>query len=90
MKEPLDASLVRIRTSDGRVVGAGFLVGEQQNPHLCPRREPSTRPGALLLSMRRKASLRSIFLSFPRACFTLPASSFGVLLFPMAGVILPG
>ena len=29
MQESLDASLVRIRTTDGRVVGAGFLVGEQ-------------------------------------------------------------
>ena len=30
MQESLDASLVRIRTADGRVVGAGFLVGERQ------------------------------------------------------------
>jgi hypothetical protein len=30
MKETLDASLIRIHTSDGRVVGAGFLVGERQ------------------------------------------------------------
>src|SRR6266849_3125566 len=30
MQESLDASLVRIRTPDGRVVGAGFLVGERQ------------------------------------------------------------
>jgi len=30
MQELLDASLVRIRTTDGRVVGAGFLVGERQ------------------------------------------------------------
>jgi hypothetical protein len=30
MQEPLAASLVRIRTFDGRVVGAGFLVGERQ------------------------------------------------------------
>ncbi len=30
MQESLDASLVRIRTTDGRVVGAGFLVGERQ------------------------------------------------------------
>jgi len=29
MQESLDASLVRIRTLDGRVVGAGFLVGER-------------------------------------------------------------
>ena len=29
MQEPLEASLVRIHTPDGRVVGAGFLVGEQ-------------------------------------------------------------
>ncbi len=28
MQESLEASLVRIRTTDGRVVGAGFLVGE--------------------------------------------------------------
>jgi Trypsin-like peptidase domain len=28
MRESLDASLVRIRTADGRIVGAGFLVGE--------------------------------------------------------------
>ena len=28
MQESLEASLVRIRTADGRVVGAGFLVGE--------------------------------------------------------------
>jgi hypothetical protein len=38
MQESLDASLVRIRTPEGRVGGAGFLVGEQQI--LCPRREP--------------------------------------------------
>ena len=30
MQESLDASLVRLRTVDGRVVGAGFLVGERQ------------------------------------------------------------
>ncbi len=30
MQESLDASLVRIRTADGRIVGAGFLVGERQ------------------------------------------------------------
>jgi len=30
MQESPDASLVRIRTVDGRVVGAGFLVGERQ------------------------------------------------------------
>ncbi len=30
MQESLDASLVRIRKADGRVVGAGFLVGERQ------------------------------------------------------------
>ena len=30
MQESVDASLVRIRTADGRVVGAGFLVGERQ------------------------------------------------------------
>jgi hypothetical protein len=30
MQESFDASLVRIRTPDGRVVGAGFLVGERQ------------------------------------------------------------
>jgi len=30
MQESLDASLVRIRTVDGRVVGAGFLAGERQ------------------------------------------------------------
>jgi len=30
MQESLDASLVRIRTVDGGVIGAGFLVGEQQ------------------------------------------------------------
>src|SRR5713101_1731015 len=30
MSESVDASLVRIRTVDGRVVGAGFLVGERQ------------------------------------------------------------
>ncbi len=30
MLESLEASLVRIRTPDGRVVGAGFLVGERQ------------------------------------------------------------
>ncbi len=30
MRESLDASLVRIRKADGRVVGAGFLVGERQ------------------------------------------------------------
>jgi len=30
MQESLDASLVRIRAPDGRVVGAGFLVGECQ------------------------------------------------------------
>jgi Trypsin-like peptidase domain len=30
MQESLDASLVRIHTADGRVVGAGFLVGEWQ------------------------------------------------------------
>ncbi len=30
MQESVDASLVRIRTTDGRVVGAGFLVGERQ------------------------------------------------------------
>jgi len=30
MQESLDDSLVRIRTADGRVVGAGFLVGERQ------------------------------------------------------------
>ncbi len=30
MQESLDASLVRIRTPDGLVVGAGFLVGERQ------------------------------------------------------------
>ncbi len=30
MQDSLDASLVRIRTTDGRVVGAGFLVGERQ------------------------------------------------------------
>jgi len=29
MQESLEASLVRIRTADGRVVGAGFLVGER-------------------------------------------------------------
>jgi len=29
MQEPLEASLVRIRTTDGHVVGAGFLVGER-------------------------------------------------------------
>jgi hypothetical protein len=28
MQESLEASLVRIHTTDGRVVGAGFLVGE--------------------------------------------------------------
>ena len=28
MQESLEASLVRIRTADSRVVGAGFLVGE--------------------------------------------------------------
>ena len=30
MQESVDASLVRIRTVDGRVVGVGFLVGERQ------------------------------------------------------------
>ncbi len=30
MQESLDASLVHIRTPEGRVGGAGFLVGEQQ------------------------------------------------------------
>ena len=30
MQDSLDASLVRIRTPDGCVVGAGFLVDEQQ------------------------------------------------------------
>src|SRR4249919_773474 len=30
MQELLGASLVRIRTVDGGVIGAGFLVGEQQ------------------------------------------------------------
>ena len=30
MQESLDASLVRIRSADGRVLGAGFLVGERQ------------------------------------------------------------
>jgi hypothetical protein len=30
MQESLDASLVRIRTVDGGVIGAGFLVGERQ------------------------------------------------------------
>jgi S1-C subfamily serine protease len=30
MQESLDTSLVRIRTADERVVGAGFLVGERQ------------------------------------------------------------
>ncbi len=30
MQESLEASLVRIRTTDGRVVGAGFLVGNRQ------------------------------------------------------------
>jgi hypothetical protein len=30
MQESLDASLVRIRTAEGGVVGAGFLVGERQ------------------------------------------------------------
>ncbi len=29
MQESVDASLVRMRTIDGRVVGAGFLVGER-------------------------------------------------------------
>ncbi len=29
MQESLEASLVRIRTADGRVIGAGFLVGER-------------------------------------------------------------
>ena len=29
MQESLESSLVRIRTTDGRVVGAGFLVGER-------------------------------------------------------------
>src|SRR5712692_5054975 len=29
MQESLDTSLVRIRTADGRVVGAGFLVGDR-------------------------------------------------------------
>ncbi len=29
MQESLEASLVRIHTADGRVVGAGFLVGER-------------------------------------------------------------
>src|SRR5438132_791978 len=29
MQESVDASLVRIRTIDGRVVGVGFLVGER-------------------------------------------------------------
>ncbi len=30
MQESLDASLVRIRSADGRVLGAGFLVGQRQ------------------------------------------------------------
>src|SRR5713101_6353262 len=30
MQESIEASLVRIHTADGRVVGAGFLVGERQ------------------------------------------------------------
>src|SRR5579864_5943208 len=30
MQESLNASLVRMRTTNGRVVGAGFLVGERQ------------------------------------------------------------
>ncbi len=30
MQESLDASLVRIRSADGRVHGAGFLVGQRQ------------------------------------------------------------
>ncbi len=30
MQDSLNASLVRMRTTDGRVVGAGFLVGERQ------------------------------------------------------------
>ncbi len=30
VRESLEASLVRIHTADGRVVGAGFLVGERQ------------------------------------------------------------
>jgi hypothetical protein len=29
MQEPIEASLVRIHTADGHVVGAGFLVGER-------------------------------------------------------------
>jgi Trypsin-like peptidase domain len=29
MQELLDAALVRMRTTDGRVIGAGFLVGER-------------------------------------------------------------
>jgi hypothetical protein len=29
MRESLEASLVRIHTADGHVVGAGFLVGER-------------------------------------------------------------
>ena len=33
MQESLEASFVRIRTADGRIVGAGFLVGEG---HLLP------------------------------------------------------
>src|SRR5260370_1510858 len=30
MQDSLDASLARIRTANGRIVGAGFLVGERQ------------------------------------------------------------
>ncbi len=32
MQESLDRSLVRLRTADGQVVGAGFLVGERAGP----------------------------------------------------------
>lgn len=30
MTKPLSSAVVRIRAADGRIVGAGFLVGERQ------------------------------------------------------------
>jgi hypothetical protein len=78
MQESLEASLVRIRTADSRVVGAGFLVGEHHIltcAHVVSQALGLPTP----LSNHRKPSSHSTSRSFLRAPFSPLASSSGAL-----------
>jgi hypothetical protein len=87
MQESIDTSLVRIYTADGRVVGAGFLVGER---HIltCAHIVATSLTWLVLLSIHHQESSCSTIHAFLRMCSLPPWSSCGVPRFPKAVAIL--